>query len=48
MSRESEKQIIIDRLNNLGIFETTQNRALDGLSYDALKSLLSIEQAVRS
>lgn len=48
MSKELQRQILIAQLNQLGIFETMQKRPLEGLTYDALKSLLAIEQAVRS
>lgn len=48
MSKDLEKQYVIDQLNNLGIFETAQGRELKSLTLDALKSLLSIERAVRS
>lgn len=48
MSKELQRQILIAQLNQLGIFETMQKRPLESLTYDALVSLLSIEQAVRS
>lgn len=48
MSKEMQRQILIAQLNQLGIFETSQNRSLEGLSYESLRSLLAIEQAVRS
>ncbi|WP_432355283.1 hypothetical protein [Sporosarcina sp. A2] len=48
MTREMERQVVISQLNQLGIFETMQNRKLETLTYDALVSLLSIERAMRS
>ena len=47
-SRSVEKDILIARLNRLGIFETSQGRSLSSLTYHALLSLASIEEAVRS
>ncbi len=48
MSRESEKQVIIAQLNQLGIFETSKGETLQKQTYHSLLSMLSIEQAVRS
>ncbi len=47
-SRETEKQVIIAQLNQLGIFETSKGEALQKQTYHSLVSMLSIEQAVRS
>ncbi|WP_172369598.1 hypothetical protein [Sporosarcina jiandibaonis] len=47
-SRESEKKIIIQDLNLLGIYETVKGEALDTLSYYSLRTLLAVEQAVRT
>lgn len=47
-SRESEKQIIIQDLNLLGIYETVKGETLETKSYYTLRSLLAVEQAVRA
>ena len=48
LSRESEKQIIIEDLNRLSIFECPRGRELSELDYYSLRSLLAMEQAVRA
>lgn len=48
ISRETEKQLIIQQLNILGIFENMKSEPLDKLSYHALVHLLATEQAVRT
>lgn len=47
MSRESEKQYMIDQLNRLGIYENTKNEPLESMNYYTLRSMLAVEQAVR-
>lgn len=47
MSRESERQYLIQRLNVLGVFENMKSEPLDELSYHALVNLLAVEQAKR-
>lgn len=48
LSRESEKQIIIQDLNRYGVFETMKGDELDTLDYYALRGMLAIELAVRA
>lgn len=45
-SRETEKTIIIGKLNRLGIYETSKNEPLEQESYYSLLSLLAVKQAV--
>lgn len=47
-SRESEKKIIIQDLNLLGIYETVKGEALESKSYYTLRTLLAVEMAVRA
>lgn len=48
LSKEPECQIIIQNLNNYGIFENRKGEKLEKLNYRALVSLLAIEEVVRS
>jgi len=45
-SRETEKQILIDKLNRLGIYETVKREPLESLSYYSLRTLLATRMAV--
>lgn len=47
MSRESEKQVLINELNLLGIYENMKSEPLDSLDYYTLRSMLATEMAVR-
>lgn len=47
MSRESEKQYMIDPLNRLGIYETVKSEPLEIMNYYTLRSMLAVGQAVR-
>lgn len=47
LSRETEKQIIIQELNALGIYENMKGESLNQLSYFTLLFLLEIEQVNR-
>lgn len=48
LSRESERQVIIQELNLLGVYETLKGESLETLSYHSLRSVLALEEAVRS
>lgn len=48
MSRESEKQYMIDQLNRLGVYETVKHEPLESMNYYTLRSMLAVEQAVRT
>lgn len=48
LSRESEKQVIIEDLHRMSIFECPRGRDLKELDYHTLRSLLVMEQAVRA
>ena len=45
-SRETEKQILIEDLNRLGIYETVKREPLESLSYYSLRTLLATKKAV--
>lgn len=47
LSRESERQILIQNLNNYGVFESRKGETLEKLNYHALVGLLAIEEVVR-
>lgn len=47
LSRETEKQFVIQQLHRLGIYENTKGENIEGLNYHALVHLLATEQAVR-
>ncbi|MEV9639509.1 hypothetical protein ABZ756_02275 [Mammaliicoccus sciuri] len=47
MSRESEKQYMIDQLNRLGIYETVKQEPLETMNYYTLRSMLAAARAVR-
>jgi hypothetical protein len=40
-SRETEKRILIDELNQLGIYETVKGESLEKESYYSLRSMLA-------
>lgn len=46
MSRETEKQYMIDQLNRLGIYETVKSEPLERVSYYTLRSMLAAARAV--
>lgn len=45
-SRETERQVLIEKLNRLGIYETSKNEPLEKESYYSLLSLLAVKQVV--
>lgn len=45
-SRETEKNVLIDELNRLGVYETVKGEPLQKESYYTLLSMLAVEQAV--
>jgi len=45
-SRETEKRILIDQLNQLGIYETLKGEPLDRQSYYTLRTMLATARAV--
>lgn len=47
MSRETEKQYMIDQLNRLGIYETVKVEDLRDVGYYNLRSMLAAARAVR-
>ncbi|WP_342537315.1 hypothetical protein [Sporosarcina sp. FSL K6-3508] len=47
MSKETEKQFLIDELNRLGIYETVKSEPLENMNYYTLRNMLAVEQAVR-
>lgn len=48
ISKESERQFIIQDLNRLGVYEGKKGEALQSMQYFPLVHLLSINKAVRS
>ncbi|BAQ11340.1 hypothetical protein OXB_2869 [Bacillus sp. OxB-1] len=45
-SRETEKLVLIEELNRLGIYETMKREPLESLSYYSLRTLLATRMEV--
>ncbi|WP_160327701.1 hypothetical protein [Sporosarcina koreensis] len=45
-SRETEKRILIDQLNQLGIYENLKGEPLEQGSYHTLRTMLATKKAV--
>lgn len=48
LSREGERQYIVQQLKNLNVFEDKFGRSVDDLGYYEVRSLLSIEKSKQS
>ncbi|WP_313891147.1 hypothetical protein [Psychrobacillus sp.] len=48
LSRESEKQIIIQELSCFGIHQTSNGEQLQTLDYFSLLNMLAVQKAIRS
>lgn len=47
LSRESEKEVIIQELHRFGVYENLKGEKIETLSYHSLVHLLAVEQAIR-
>lgn len=47
LSRESEKEIVVQELYRLGIYENMKGEKVENLNYHMLVHLLAVEQAIR-
>lgn len=45
-SRETEKRILIEQLNLLGVYETLKGKPLEQESYHTLRTMLAVKKAV--